>query len=82
MNATPPIEKLLHEKNKYIVNFVSNLSVTQKRRIFAHLRNSQPIDHLNYIFPHLEAISLGEFCTSHILQTDTRRTKNKNNKKK
>ena len=69
--------RLLNEKNKIIVETVSNMNVKDKRKIFSILRQVQPNESqmLNYIFPAFGGITLGEFCTSHVLHNDTNRRK-------
>jgi len=68
-----PLQRLMVLKNKEIVQSVSNMSVKDKRKIFSVLRKSQPFEGINIIFPEFAGITLGEFCTAHVLQTDNKR---------
>jgi len=71
-----PMTKLVHEKNLQIVAAVGGMSVKDKRKVFAILRKAYPLKGTNYILPGFHGITLGEFCTAHVLQTDNKR-KNK-----
>lgn len=66
---------LLHTKNQIIMQNIRELSVKDKRRIFAILRKHQPFEGSNYILPQYQCMTLGEFCVGHLLQSDTKRKK-------
>ena len=68
-----PINLLIYEKNKLIVAQIADMCVKDKRRLFATLRKKQPLDTINYMFPQFHGITLGEFCVSHVLQSDLKR---------
>lgn len=70
------LTELLHNKNKIIVDYVRHLTVKQKRKIFAILRKTQADNYLNYIMPAYHGITVGEFCTAHVLQNNTKRGRN------
>ena len=67
------LPNLIQGKNAYLVKLVSEMSVKDKRKVFAILRKARPLTDLNYIFPQFHGITLGEFCTAHVLQTDNKR---------
>jgi hypothetical protein len=73
-----PVNRLLVEKNDVVIHTVATMSVKDKRKIFSLLRKSQPVEGLNFIFPKFGAITIGEFCTAHVLQTDNKRKKKTN----
>jgi hypothetical protein len=70
---TLKLNKLMNERNHNIVNDVKNLCVKDKRRMFAILRSMQPLHTINYIFTTHGALTVGEFCTSHVLNFDKHR---------
>jgi hypothetical protein len=67
------VTKLVHEKNLRIVSIVGKMSVKDKRKVFSILRKAQPLEGTNYILPEFYGITLGEFCTAHVLKTDSKR---------
>jgi hypothetical protein len=66
------IGALVCQKAKRTVQTVAQISIKDKRRIFSSLRQKQPTD-LNHILPGCHGLTLGEFCTGHTIQTETKR---------
>ena len=70
------MKKLVYEKNRLLVGLVGSMSVKDKRKVFSIIRKAHPLPDLNYILPQFHGITLGEFCTAHVLQTDNKRKTN------
>jgi hypothetical protein len=64
--------KLMNDKNHMTAAALANLPVKDKRKFFAIIRKNQPLDGVNYLFP-ASGLTLGELCTAHVLQIDTKR---------
>jgi hypothetical protein len=67
-------KSLINKKNLFLVNSILEMEIKDKRKIFAYIRKNFPsiqssIDckNINYIFPNYSGITLGEFCTSHVI---------------
>ena len=62
------IKRLLHLRNQEIFSSVRDMKMREKRRAFAMLRKTSPLEDMNYVFPDT-GLTVGEFCTAHVLQT-------------
>jgi hypothetical protein len=72
-----PLNTLIHQKNQCVYKNVSNMTVKRKRKLFSILRKKRLVDNnkMNYVFPTCNGITIGEFCTAHVLQGDVNRRK-------
>ena len=65
--------RLIHEKNLILVKNISELSIKDKRRVFASLRKIDDGQHFNFLFPACFGVTVAEFCTIQVLMNDSKR---------
>lgn len=65
--------RLIHEKNLILVKNISELSIKDKRKVFAALRKMGDHTHKNFLFPSCFGVTLAEFCTVQVLVNDSKR---------
>jgi hypothetical protein len=64
---------LLHERNLILVKNVTDMSIKNKRKIFACLRQLPNNQSLNFLFPVYFGVTIAEFCTIQVLLNDSKR---------
>ena len=67
------VKRLVSIKNNKTVQLVCDMTIKDKRKMFSDLRRFEPFNGENLVFPNIGGITLGEFCTSHVLQTHKKR---------
>lgn len=67
------LKRLIHEKNLIQVKNISELSIKDKRKVFASLRKIEDNHHFNYLFPMCFGVTIAEFCTIQVLLNDSKR---------
>lgn len=62
----------MHQRNCAVVRYLSELPIKDKRRVFALLR-SIPAREANHVFPTFQGVTVGEFCLTQVLVTDSKK---------
>lgn len=64
--------QLIHERNLIVVRNISELTIKDKRRVLAILRQV-PQAHPNLLLPRFSGVTIGEFCTVQLLMSESKR---------
>jgi hypothetical protein len=73
------LNRLILKRNMSVAASFELLTTNEKRKLFSMLRKLKP-NHLNYLFP--GALTIGEFATAAIMQSDIARRKRQPVKKR
>lgn len=73
------LNRLILKRNMSVAASFELLTTNEKRKLFSMLRKLKPA-HLNYLFP--GALTIGEFATAAIMQSDIARRKRQPVKKR
>jgi hypothetical protein len=73
------LNRLILKRNMSVAASFERLTTNEKRKLFAMLRKLKPA-HLNYLFP--GALTIGEFATAAIMQSDIARRKRQPTKRR
>lgn len=73
------LNRLILKRNMSVAASFELLTTNEKRKLFSMLRKLKPA-HLNYLFP--GALTIGEFATAAIMQSDIARRKRQPIKKR
>ena len=63
----PNVHELLHQNNIKSIQRVAAINQTDKRRMFALIRKTHNLNHMNFIFTEFGGITLGQFATGILL---------------
>lgn len=67
------ISELLYKRNRAIHTYMANMTVRDKRRMFALVRKSENRDPQHLVFSGFGGVTVGTFCVMQVVLSDYKR---------